>query len=98
MQKLLETLAANDPEIGLCHHDLVPENFVGTAERLYLIDWEYAASGFLVMDYAAVGIEWDIDDAKIILHTGIEQELLVMAKMLYSYICELWEEQKKPRG
>jgi len=98
MQILLETLTASNPDTGLCHHDLVPENFVGTAERLYLIDWEYAASGFLVMDYAAIGIEWNTDDATIIRHTGIEQELLVSAKMLYRYICDLWEEQKKPRG
>jgi len=96
MRILLETLIASKPEIGICHHDLVPENFVGTAERLYLIDWEYAASGFLVMDYAAIGIEWNIDDANIIRYTGIEQGLLVSAKMLYSYICDLWEEQKKP--
>lgn len=29
----------------LTHHDLIPENILETDERLYLIDWEYAAVG-----------------------------------------------------
>ncbi len=29
----------------LTHHDLIPENILETDERLYLIDWEYAAIG-----------------------------------------------------
>jgi thiamine kinase len=98
MRLLLDALITSGTKTGLCHHDPVIANFVGNAERLYLIDWEYATHGFLVMDYAAICIEWKIDDTEITLRTGIEQELLVMAKTLYRYICELWEEQKKPRG
>lgn len=29
----------------LVHHDLIPANILETADRLYLIDWEYAAPG-----------------------------------------------------
>jgi thiamine kinase-like enzyme len=29
----------------LTHHDVIPENILDTGERLYLIDWEYAALG-----------------------------------------------------
>jgi len=97
MQLLLESLTNSGTETGLCHHDPVVANFVGNADRLYLIDWEYAAIGLLVMDYAALSVEWKIDDATILERTGIAPALLIMAKTLYSYICDLWEAQNGPR-
>lgn len=96
MRLLLETLTGSGAETGLCHHDPVVANFVGNQDRLYLIDWEYAARGLLVMDYAAMAIEWEIDDDTIIAQTGVERDLLLMAKTLYKYICDLWEEQVDP--
>lgn len=92
MQELLESLLNSETPTGMCHHDPVIANFVGNSERLYLIDWEYAAHGLLVMDYAALGIEWGIDDATIIARTGLEPEELTMAKSLYHYLCALWKE------
>jgi thiamine kinase len=92
MNSRLESLLNSDTPTGLCHHDPVTANFVGTPDRLYLIDWEYAAHGLLVMDYAALGIEWGIDDATIVARTGLEPEELTMAKSLYCYICALWKE------
>ncbi|WP_341938948.1 phosphotransferase [Marinimicrobium sp. C2-29] len=41
----------------LTHHDLIPENVLETPERLYLIDWEYAAPGHPDIDY------WCLDPA-----------------------------------
>ena len=90
MQEILATLTDSGTPMGLCHHDPVVANFVGNADHLYLIDWEYAARGLLVMDYAALGFEWGIDDAVVIERTGVELELLVMAKTFYKYMCELW--------
>jgi thiamine kinase-like enzyme len=90
MQEVLATLTNSGTAMGLCHHDLVIANFVGNADRLYLIDWEYAAHGLQVMDYAALSIEWGIDDAVVIERTGIELELLIMAKTFYKYMCSLW--------
>ena len=91
MQRLLEEITGSGGPTGLCHHDLVTENFVGAQERLYLIDWEYAANGLLMMDYAAFGVEWGLYDQHIFTHTGIEPGLMSMAKSLYIYLCELWE-------
>lgn len=34
----------------LTHHDLIPENVMETEDRLYLIDWEYAALGHPEID------------------------------------------------
>jgi len=91
MGELLEELCSAGAEKGLCHHDPVVENFVGNADRLCLIDWEYAALGLQVMDYAAFALEWDIQAAMVCQRTGIEQELLAMAMGFYRYQCRLWE-------
>jgi thiamine kinase-like enzyme len=50
---------------GPCHIDPVPHNFAagGTPERLYLLDWEYAAMCEPVWDLAAVSIEAELDEA-----------------------------------
>ena len=90
MREILNTLVTSGTPTGLCHHDPVVANFVGNADRMYLIDWEYAAQGLLVMDYAALSIEWEIDNAVVIERTGVELELLVMAKAFYKYLCALW--------
>jgi len=91
MQSTLESLLNSNTPTGLCHHDPVIANFVGNANRLYLIDWEYAAHGLVVMDYAALGVEWGIDDATIAARSGLKSEELISAKSLYSYLCSLWQ-------
>jgi len=91
MQDLLEALCSKDVQTGLCHHDPIVSNFVGSPDRLYLIDWEYAAQGLVVMDYAALAVEWGIDDTVVVARSGVEPELLTMAKDLYRYLCALWQ-------
>lgn len=39
----------------LVHHDLIPDNIIDTGDRLYLIDWEYAAPGHPDIDL------WSVD-------------------------------------
>jgi len=95
MQINLESLINSKTPTGLCHHDPVAANFVGTPNRLYLIDWEYAATGLQIMDYAALAIEWKIDDQTILERTKFKPELLTRAKALYKYLCLLWEEATK---
>lgn len=92
MQATLESLLGCNTPTGICHHDPVVENFVGSPGRLYLIDWEYAATGLQIMDYAALATEWKITDATIHAKTGLDPELLNMAKALYGYLCSLWQE------
>jgi len=91
MQSLLASLVSSASPTGLCHHDPVIENFVGTAGLLYLTDWEYAAAGLQVMDYAALAVEWRIDDETVLARTGFDPDQLEMAKSLYRYMCSLWE-------
>lgn len=92
MQDLLESPRFKAARTGLCHHDPIVANFVGSPDRLYLVDWEYAARGLLVMDYAALAVEWGIKDEVVVEQSGVEPELLVMAKNLYGYLCALWAE------
>ena len=92
MQQALESLIDSNTPTGLCHHDPVIQNFVGSPERLYLIDWEYAAIGLQIMDYAALATEWEIDDATMHRQTGIEPDLLTMARAIYTYLRALWQE------
>jgi thiamine kinase len=92
MNATLTSLINSNPQTGLCHHDPVTANFVGSPERLYLVDWEYAAKGLLAMDYAAFATEWKLDNEIILARTHISGESLAAAKTLYQYLCELWEE------
>lgn len=91
MQLLLKALLSSDAQTGLCHHDPVIANFVGDPTSLYLIDWEYAAYGLVVMDYAAVAIEWDLDDKLVVERSGVFPDHFIMAKKLYHYTCDLWQ-------
>jgi thiamine kinase-like enzyme len=91
MQLLLEKLLNSSNLTNLCHHDPVKENFVGSLDRLYLIDWEYAAYGLPVMDYAALSVEWEVENAVVLEQTGIDPGSLTMSKALYRYLCQLWE-------
>jgi thiamine kinase len=92
MHSLLDSLINSNTPKGLCHHDPVIANFVGNPDRLYLIDWEYAANGLQIMDYAALATEWQIDNTTILQKTNFKPDALTKAKTLYSYLCSLWNE------
>ena len=60
----------------ISHHDLVPENIIETNQRLFLLDWEYAAYGHPAIDVLRVGgdVSSDPDAACIkILQQGIDR-------------------------
>lgn len=76
---------------GLCHHDPVPANVVFQRRRPWLLDWEYAARGWPVLDLAAVVIEWDQPAARIGELTGTDTALLGVACEFYRDLCGLWE-------
>lgn len=92
MQALVEEFMEAPGPIGLCHHDPVPANFIDSQNRLYLLDWEYASPGPVVMDYAALCVDWNIDTAAIIQRVGVNPDLLDSAQTIYRYICSLWAE------
>ncbi|MDZ7790837.1 MAG: phosphotransferase [Xanthomonadales bacterium] len=60
----------------LVHHDMIPDNILETPDRLYLIDWEYAAPGHPDIDV------WSVDPDAV-------REPFVAEMM--GWINDLWE-------
>ena len=57
--------AAFDPrslESTLCHNDLLPANVLLAADRLWIIDYEYAGMNHAVFDLANLSVNCDFDD------------------------------------
>jgi len=56
-------LAAAPPLVArsLIHADLIPENVIVSAERVMLVDWEYAGRGDPAVDVAAVVLHFGLD-------------------------------------
>lgn len=52
---------------SICHNDLVVGNIVEAGDRLALIDWEFAASGYAPFDLAVVAQEQHLADAQLAL-------------------------------
>lgn len=62
----LEQIIANSPmEYCLCHIDPVPDNFLVREDKVFLIDWEYAAMADPHMDIAMFCIYAGYDKEKI---------------------------------
>lgn len=50
----LEAFQQSDWTPVLTHHDLIPENIIDDGQRLYIIDWEYAALGHPQLDWCCI--------------------------------------------
>lgn len=79
-----------EPDRILCHHDPLPLNTIVSNDRLYFLDWEYAARGWLAFDYAALCTEWKLEIKNIPLASPIPEEEFELALKLYYHLCELW--------
>lgn len=54
---LKEKMKKLDIQLVSCHNDTVPENFIKSRNKLYLIDWEYSGLNDPMWDLAAISIE-----------------------------------------
>lgn len=61
--ELAEHLAATPAAVGPCHGDPWPGNLVGSARRMWLIDWEYSGVGDQAWDLATFALEAGLDTA-----------------------------------
>ena len=75
---------------ALCHHDLIPENIVITHSGPIFIDWEYAAVGIDVMDFAALICDCQIPLEQIAARLGVRQNVLEAACFVYRTMCAKW--------
>lgn len=55
-------LAAKAPPQVPSHNDPVPENFVNTRERMYLLDWEFAGNNDPMWDLGDLSVEGYFDE------------------------------------
>ncbi len=81
--------------IGLCHHDLNPNNVIFSGNQPMLIDWEYAALGVVEMDLASALLEWKISPQKIASLSGVKSSLLEAACDVYRALCRYWEQRQE---
>lgn len=96
-----------DRNICLCHNDSVADNFLVTKQKIYLIDWEYAAMQDPDLDvamfiiYAGYNKEWA---DKIIALYYQDEVSVALRKKLYAYIAVAgflwsnWCEYKEYQG
>lgn len=75
---------------GLCHHDPGPGNVIVGAAGPRLIDWEYAARGWPLMDWAAVVVDWQQTPGVVAAHADVRSEHLELACELYRQLCSWW--------
>lgn len=94
--------------VSVCHNDLVADNILDDGERLWLIDFEYAARAHPVLDLANLAAMNDLDpparDALCAAYYGREQppfsqrELARVVRMqrLLAYFWVLWSSRVTP--
>ena len=74
----------------ICHHDLNPGNIIVQSDRIYFLDWEYAAPAWPALDFATLSVEWDVPVEQIKLPEQITINEVLQATDFYIYLCDLW--------
>ena len=75
---------------GICHHDLNPDNIIVQSDKIYFLDWEYAAPAWPALDFAALSVEWAVPAEQIPLPVHISIDEVLLASELYIHLCNLW--------
>lgn len=75
----------------LSHHDLNTENILITQDKLFFLDWEYAAPGWPLFDFAAITTECGISGAQIVELFSFDKQEFELAQLLYQHLCHLWQ-------
>lgn len=87
--KLLEYIEKQPKKWTLCHIDSVPDNFMLTKDKVYLIDWEYAGMQDAYVDIAMFAIYAMYDKANVdkLIDCYFEEECPAdIRKRIYAYI------------
>ncbi len=107
MNRICEITDEIPKDYVLCHIDPVPDNFLITRERIYLIDWEYASMGDPHIDIAMFCIYAGYDKNKIdkVIDMYFSGDCPpITRKKIYGYIAAcgflwtLWCEIKRDSG
>ena len=89
IEKSLKALV-NAVPTGLTHHDPGPGNVIFSGESARLIDWEYAAPGCPLFDWAAVALDWQVGLEELSGELAISSAMLEDACALHRALCAWW--------
>jgi thiamine kinase-like enzyme len=77
-----------------CHNDLLAGNFVGTADRTWIVDWEYAGMGdaaFDLANFAANGrLDEAADDELLEAYGGADRHIHVLMRFMSDFREAMW--------
>ncbi|MFT5133182.1 MAG: thiamine kinase [Gammaproteobacteria bacterium] len=89
-ERILPLLTGVPSSNIICHQDPNPTNIIVQEDRVYFLDWEYAAPAWAAFDYAALSVEWGIPIEKLPISNKMTIEEINRAKYLYRHLCDLW--------
>jgi thiamine kinase-like enzyme len=93
------TLASNPVPLKPCHCDPVPDNFLYTGERLWMVDWEYSGQNDPMWDLANLSLEagFDPDHDSVLLQSyfgraasHFDKGRMVIFKAMGDLLAALW--------
>jgi len=86
-------LTDNPPPLASCHNDPLAENFLDTAQRMYLVDWEYSGLNDPMWDLGDVSVEADFgpeqDQAFVEAYFGAVPAAAFGRMIMYKAMCDL---------
>lgn len=104
---LKEKMEKLDIQLVSCHNDTVPENFVKSGNKLYLIDWEYSGLNDPMWDLAAISIESKLskeNEEKLLSYyfgreaTKEEKLRIHINKIYQDFLWSIWTVLKEAKG
>lgn len=98
MNRLMDQVWHQYPPSSCCHNDLVLDNILYSQDRLFLLDWEYAALGDPYFDLAALVLNFNMDQHQtrelLVAYEGqfqtTAQQHLRASQAIYLYLELLW--------
>jgi thiamine kinase-like enzyme len=60
----MEKVIGSPPVLRPCHNDLLLANWIEDGDRLWIIDWEYAAMGDIYFDFGNFAVHLQLSDAE----------------------------------
>jgi thiamine kinase-like enzyme len=94
-----QALAASPARLAPCHNDPLAENFIDAAEKMYLVDWEYAGMNDPMWDLGDLSVEagFGPEQDEALLRAYFEGEApaaqrgrMVLSKGLCDLVWTLW--------
>lgn len=104
---LREKMEKLDIQLVSCHNDTVPENFIKSGNKLYLIDWEYSGLNDPMWDLAAISIESKLskeNEEKLLSYyfgrkaTKEERLRIHVNKIYQDFLWSIWTVLKEAKG